>query len=497
MRKLLLALISGSFLAFQVMSCGGDNDNNVVALEISPEGPTIVRRDATLQFSANVPVSWTVEGGDSRGTIDANGLYTPPATLPVDDAAVSVVATTEDGQSAESFVELRAADVLSFSPALPINQTPIPFAAVLTTIILGPLSDRIAVAPQAVQVDSVWGNDDSGAITLFGQSDDFAAFSPEQPITEAAEELSPVGIDKDLQGNPMLMLVSGTPNNRIQFMASDDGGATFNEPVPVSTPNPTNPQVGGNFRQDEEGILHLVFSETDTSVLDGPTNVFYTNSNDGGGTWSPAIPLSDAIDDSVEIGFAFMGVSGNGQNIVGCWNEDENIAYSHSSDGGANFSAPQSLTSADENELCRVAVGPQGEFYITYTAIVGPDQANIVVRKSTDGGQTFGGPVNANGAAPVVGEAIAMISVDDLGRIDVVWISDLEGDGQGGDIVHARSLDGGTAFSEAVTVFDATTADEIGFPNGLRHDRAGRLYLQYFDVFESPADSNLFLVHGE
>ncbi|HEX5033832.1 MAG TPA: sialidase family protein, partial [bacterium] len=329
MRKLLLVLISGSLLALQVMSCGGDNDN-VVALVISPEGPTIVRRDATLQFSANLPVTWTVEGGDSRGTIDAGGLYTPPATLPVDDAAVSVVATTEDGQSAESFVDLRAADVLTFSPALPINQEPVPFAALLATIILGPLSDRIAVAPEGVQVDSVWGTEDSGAaVTLLGQSDDFAPFSPERPITEAGEELFPVGIDKDPQGNPMVMLVAG-PDSRIEFMTSDDGGATFNEPVPVSTPNPGNSQIGGNFRQDELGNLHLVFAENDESVLNGPTNVFYTSSNDGGGSWSPAIPLSDAIDDTIEIGFAFVGVSGHGQNVVACWNEETNIVFSNS-----------------------------------------------------------------------------------------------------------------------------------------------------------------------
>jgi hypothetical protein len=53
----------------------------------------------TQQFSAVVnntsdqTVTWSVTGGDSYGTIDANGVYTAPATVP-NPAMVTVTATS-------------------------------------------------------------------------------------------------------------------------------------------------------------------------------------------------------------------------------------------------------------------------------------------------------------------------------------------------------------------------------------------------------------------
>ena len=497
MRKLLLLLVSGSFIAFQTISCGGDDNNNIITLLISPEGPTIVKRDATLQFTANTEVTWSVAGGDSRGTIDAAGLYTPPATIPVDSPAVSILAETADGQSAEAFVDLRAADVLSFSEALPVNDTVIPFSAVLGTILIAPLADRIGVTRGSVRVDSVWGIDDGGiGVTAFSQSVAFGAFSPEQPITDTAQNNFPMSLETDLQNNPQLLALTEDVSSRAVFMSSDDGGASFGEPVPISTANPDDIHQGGNLRIDGQGDLHVLLTETDTSVLDGPTNVFYSRSDDEGGTWSPLLPLSDAVDDSLEVLFPSLGVSGDGQSVVACWTQNDNIFYAFSSDGGANFNDAQALTSANENEICRVAVGPEGRFYITYSEILNTDGVNIVLRTSTDGGQTFGSPFFVNGSTPETGEAVTTIAVDSLGRIDVVWISDPSGASDTGDLVHSRSIDGGVTFSPKVTVFDATELEQVGFPSGIRHDEADRLYLQYYDI-NANIDGNIFLLHGE
>lgn len=500
MRKAILIVVSGMLMAFQVMSCGSSNNGG---LDISPEGPTIVKRGATLQFTSNQVVTWSVAGGNANGTISADGLYTAPDTLPLSHDQVSVLAEDGDGNSAEAFVDLRAADTLAFAAPVPINSQPIEALAILINITLGPVNDYIAAARLSVEADSVWGSVDSSVapVTFFSQNPGLGGFAPQIPATSAGERTFPIALELDDQDNPIVMAVTEptpTPSpTRLSVLTSTDGGASFSNPSPVSTANPAFEQQGGSFRRDAQGDLHLVFRETDTSVLNGPTNVSYTRSDDGGVNWTPALPLSNLPDDTVDVLFPFVAASENGQNVVACWNQDEQIFYAFSSDGGVSFSASQPLTTADENQICRIAVGPDGQFYVTYSTVSSPTEVNISLRTSTDGGATFGSPVFVNGTTPEQTEAIAWIAVDDLGRIDVVWISDPTG-GDIGDIVHARSLDGGATFSPKVTLVDSTATNTIALPNGLRHDRSGRLYLQYFDVFGSMTTTlDLSFLYGE
>lgn len=57
--------------------------------------PTVatVTLGQTQQFEATVfnvssGVTWSVDGGDANGTIDTNGLYTAPSTLPAGSSVV-------------------------------------------------------------------------------------------------------------------------------------------------------------------------------------------------------------------------------------------------------------------------------------------------------------------------------------------------------------------------------------------------------------------------
>src|SRR4029077_9438746 len=47
---------------------------------ISPSTPPVVNQGQTYNFTANVPVQWTVAPG-SKGTVDSNGIYHAPAVV--------------------------------------------------------------------------------------------------------------------------------------------------------------------------------------------------------------------------------------------------------------------------------------------------------------------------------------------------------------------------------------------------------------------------------
>ena len=98
-----------------------------VQVSLTPSGPS-VRLGETLQFSAtvtnaqNTAVTWSVNqtaGGNSTlGTIDKNGLYTAPATLP-SPATVTVTATSaqDSTKSASTTVTLLPAVTVTVAPA--------------------------------------------------------------------------------------------------------------------------------------------------------------------------------------------------------------------------------------------------------------------------------------------------------------------------------------------------------------------------------------------
>jgi hypothetical protein len=79
-----------------------------LAIAITPPSATVTR-GRTQRFEANAPVTWKVMGGDGNGTIDANGLYTAPATPggPFTIVATSTFDDSESGNAAVAVVDYR------------------------------------------------------------------------------------------------------------------------------------------------------------------------------------------------------------------------------------------------------------------------------------------------------------------------------------------------------------------------------------------------------
>jgi hypothetical protein len=70
------------------------------ANEVGNSWPTGVNQQ---RFTANQSVTWAITGGSANGTVDGNGMYTPPAVVP-SPATVTVTATPATGAAGSAFV---------------------------------------------------------------------------------------------------------------------------------------------------------------------------------------------------------------------------------------------------------------------------------------------------------------------------------------------------------------------------------------------------------
>jgi hypothetical protein len=171
----------------------------------------------------------------------------------------------------------------------------------------------------------------------------------------------------------------------------------------------------------------------------------------------------------------FHGASGNSP-----------IMFSSSSDGGATFSQPKTISTGGSsgtpyNQGADIAVGPDGAIYVAYAAFQGGGNGfnGIAIVKSTDCGRkwsqpVFVGAINDPQAPGVVFRtpAFAFVSADDTDP-NVVYVAyqSLSGDY---DIYVQRSTDGGATWGAPVQVNEDPGARHQIFPtidvsNGVLH----------------------------
>ena len=108
-------------------NAGGSTSTLPAAVVIT--GGSQVRLGSTVQFSANVPVTWQVNGitggAAATGTISTTGLYTPPASIPVGTTTISAISVT--------FGPAAASQAMSI-----LNPTPVVALAAVTQNFTGP-----------------------------------------------------------------------------------------------------------------------------------------------------------------------------------------------------------------------------------------------------------------------------------------------------------------------------------------------------------------------
>lgn len=480
------------------LGCGS---GGISGLIIDPAGPNVVKKGETLQFSVDpdVPVTWSVEGGDDNGTIDSNGLYTPPPRLPI-NPRITVKAEDAEGQMATVEVDLRTADTIAFDAAEQVNDAPIISVALLAEVLGIGVSDRISVNLGSIHVDSVWTDVTGGGngIAMFDQNVDFLGFGTDLDLfADPGNSYFPGSITTNGDLNPGIVVIentSGAP--RLSYLASNDQGASFGTPVDVDTSDAGDSQMQPNAKLDGQDTIHLAYNHESIALGTG-TKIRYVLSSDDGANWSTAKQVSTEASAQT---LPNLAVNDDGQQIFICYTDDKgsggatrDIMLVMSNDGGNTLTAPVDITTSGTASLCRVALGSEGQVYVTYQ-----DSEDVWFTKSVNGGVNFSLAIKVNSIPTNTTSPLPMLAVDSLGRIDVIWSADGNNDGPIESLMYARSTDGGTTFS-ANTAIDGGAGETIVFPFGLTHDLSGRTHVQFASNVVNPASGtyDVYYVMGE
>ncbi|HEX5033586.1 MAG TPA: sialidase family protein [bacterium] len=347
------------------------------------------------------------------------------------------------------------------------------------------MHDFLAAREGSLQVDAAWTSGDGvapGDDLMFAQSFDLAAVGLERNLTDDLDTSRRLeSFDTSASLNPGILFGEGL---NIQFLFSADQGATFGAPVPVN-PGPDS-QNYADLAFDGQGNAHV-------SWINDFFQVRYSRSNDDGATWSdPPTLLTDESDARCSTGIA---VSVDGETVYLCYAQgicgsgtdrgEGDIIVATSTDGGQTFPTKATVPGSSASASCRVAIGPEGEVYVSYKQ--GDD---VFLAKSVNGGASFQGGTTVNTTPTNEDEFLyPYMAVDSLGDIDMVWIADPDDDGDRNSLRYARSVNGGTTFSSDIEIANAGAGTFIRAV-GLVHDVSGRLHLSYATNREDPDPIN-------
>ncbi len=175
-------------------------------------------------------------------------------------------------------------------------------------------------------------------------SDGGATFTAPKQISGLSEVDPGPRMALDSNGNIYVVWYT-TPYGNIHLSYSTDGGATFSNTNITNysgfpAPSPSAPQIA----IDSAGNINVAWDDNRS----GPLDIFFSHSSDGGATF----PTPQNLSNMGGAGYSQIATGLNGSiNIV--WQDsapgNSQVFFTQSSDGGATFSVPQNLSNDSGN----------------------------------------------------------------------------------------------------------------------------------------------------
>jgi hypothetical protein len=235
-------------------------------------------------------------------------------------------------------------------------------------------------------------------------------------------------------GSVLVAWEDTTPGNSEIFVArSTDGGVSFGTPVNIS--NNAGASVLPAVAISGSTVL-VAWADT----TPGGEEIFVARSTDDGVSFGTPVNLSSNATNSYA-----PAVVISGSTVLVAWVDNDDIVVARSTDGGVSFGTPVNLSNnAGISETPAVVIS--GNTVLVAWDDDTPGNSEIFVARSTDGGVSFGTPVNLSSNAGNSYDASMVISGS---SVLVAWDDDTPGNSE---IFVARSTDGGVSFGTPVNL---------------------------------------------
>jgi hypothetical protein len=296
---------------------------------------------------------------------------------------------------------------------------------------------------------------------------------------------------------------------RVGYAASFDGGINWTEGLLDEPTYPWHSDPG--ITVDADGnFFAVILSYTSTSQ---PNGLYVYKSSDGGLSWGDPVTVIN-------------GVSGvfEDKELIGCDRTDSpyrgnlyvtwarfgygtDILVSRSTDGGQSFQAPINISSYSSHQWPVPVVGADGAVYIAW---VNYSPLSIRFAKSTNGGASFGSdrsltsvsfyPGNINGGImtfPFPAMDADITGGPYNGNLYVAYMD--YGSGSGTDIFFKRSTNDGTTWSPAIRINDDPQGvNRDQFHPWISIDEAGVISVIFLDRRDDPGNYyyNLYMTQS-
>jgi hypothetical protein len=279
-----------------------------------------------------------------------------------------------------------------------------------------------------------------GLLSMCADAQAQVSFSSAKNVSSNADFSMTPQAAVDAAGNISVVWEDDTANNsNILFSRSTDGGGTWSTPRNLS--NSTGYSFNPRIAVDSNGGINVVWVD-DTP---GNQDVFFSRSANGGASFSTPQNLSNDAPDSAS---PQVGVDTSG-NISVVWENDDityGIMYRHSTDGVTFSTVTNLATNTTGSFGPQMAIGADGS-----VSVVWEDdfnfQSDISFSRSADKGATFSTPKNLSSNS---GNSFgAQVAVDPSGNIEVAWTDNTPGNNE---ILFTHSSDGGGTFASTKNI---------------------------------------------
>jgi hypothetical protein len=264
-----------------------------------------------------------------------------------------------------------------------------------------------------------------GEIWVTRSADRGATFLPPVRVSTAGRNADLPAIAVDANRNVVVAYIDQDPSNNLLVLnavRSTDGGATFGAVQSLAGENSINPLQPLSLAFDSKGAAYLAWSAATApftcrmAVAPAGTtfSIIKTISDSTLNAFAPRV----AVDRSDAVYVTFYNRYLNAD-----FSFNREVMLMKSTDGGATFSTPLNVSNnAGQSFFPSVVPDSRGGVSIVWEDDTGNDQSDVFYAHSTDGGKTFGTPVNLSANPGVSTGAVG--AADSFGNLLVMWTDD-------------------------------------------------------------------------